>query len=74
MTEYIGKNIERMEVLINRVVDPPPSWLRKWHGEAETTLHLAHEAKDSNNLEELRRLDTEAERIVKDFEGRISDN
>lgn len=37
----------------------------------EHLLHLAHNAKYANDLEELKRLDAEAERLVKDREDRM---
>jgi hypothetical protein len=69
--EYIGKNIERMQELIQTPVNPPPSWIHKWQTESEHVLYLAQNAKDANDLEELKMLDTEAERLVKDREDRI---
>ena len=69
--EHIGKNIERMQELIQTPVNPPPSWIRSWQTETEHLLHLAHNAKDANDLEELKRLDAEAERLVKDREDRM---
>ncbi|MBH57703.1 MAG: hypothetical protein CMJ82_11015 [Planctomycetaceae bacterium] len=72
--EHIGKNVERLQELIQTPVKPPPSWIQSWQAEAEHVLHLANKAKDTNDLEELKRLDTEAERVIKDREGFVENN
>ncbi len=72
--EHIGKNVERLQELIQTPVKPPPSWIQSWQAEAEHVLHLANKSKDTNDLEELKRLDTEAERVIKDREGFVENN
>ena len=68
--ETIGKNVEHLQALINAPLNPPPNWIRRWQTEAEHVLHLAHEAKDANDLERLREIDAEAVRLVQDREAR----
>ena len=72
--EIIGKNIERLQELTQTLLDPPPSWIRSWQTEAEHLLFLAHNAKDVNDLEELKKLDKEADRMVKSRTERMKSN
>ena len=66
--DTIGENIVRMQELINTPLNPPPAWARKWQTEAEHVLHLANNAKDVNDLDRLKELDSKAELLVKDRE------
>jgi hypothetical protein len=68
--ETIGQNIVRLQELIHTPVIPPPAWIAKWQTEAEHVLFLAHNAKDENDIEQLRMLDAEAERLVREREAR----
>ena len=72
--EIIGKNIERLQELTQTPLDPPPSWIRSWQTEAEHLIHSAHNAKEANNLDELQRLDEEADRMVKTRLERLNSN
>ena len=54
--EIIGKNIERLQELTQTLLDPPPSWIRSWQTEAEHMFYLAHNAKDANDIEGLKKL------------------
>ncbi|MEN8714177.1 MAG: hypothetical protein ABF384_04665 [Verrucomicrobiales bacterium] len=62
--EKVGINIEKMQEMINTPLVPPPDWIRKWQTEAEHLLYLAHTAKEAGDLERLKEVDGEAERIV----------
>lgn len=68
--ETIGKNIEKLQTLINTPMIPPPNWIRKWQTEAEHVLFLAHLAKDDNDFNQLKVLDLEALKLVKTREGK----
>ena len=68
--DMIGLNVERMQELINTPMGPPPSWARRWQIEAEHVLHLAHNAKNDNDLDTLTMLDGEAKRLVEEREAR----
>lgn len=70
MMEVIGKNIEKLQTLINTPMIPPPNWIRKWQTEAEHVLFLAHLAKDHNDLNQLKVLDLEALQLVKTREAK----
>ena len=61
----IGENIVSLQELIATPMNPPPAWARKWQTEAEHLLHLAHNAKDSEDHDELRKLDAEAKTLIK---------
>ena len=61
----IGENIVRLQVLIGTPMDPAPAWARKWQIEAEHVLHLSHDAKNIGDLDRLRMLDNEAERLLR---------
>ncbi len=62
--ETVGINIMRMQEMINTPLVPPPNWIRKWQIEAEHLLHLAHMAKEVGDIERLKEIDGEAERMV----------
>ena len=62
--EFIGKNIEALERLINTPIMNPPKWVRNWQINAEHILALAHMAKDTHDLEQLKMLDEEAIKLI----------
>ena len=62
--ERIGDNIVEMQEMIKTIVNPAPDWLPGWQIEAEHVLHLAHEARDEMDYDQLRMLDAEAKRLV----------
>ena len=70
MGDVVGENIVRLQQLLNTPMSPPPRWARKWQIEAEHLLHLAHNARDANDLDALRDLDAEADRLVQYRESR----
>lgn len=59
----IGRSIVRLQELIATPMKPAPVWARKWQTEAEHVLHLSHDAKEIGDLNKLRKLDIEAERL-----------
>jgi hypothetical protein len=69
--EIIGKNIEKMQLLINTPMVPPPRWARKWQTEAEHVLFLSQKALEDNDLAKLRELDAEASRLVEDRQNML---
>ena len=62
--EKIGLNIEQLQKMIRTPLSPPPSWIRNWQLEAEHLLHLAHMAKDAGDMEQLREIDMESQKMV----------
>tara|TARA_Y100000590_G_scaffold72832_1_gene80043 strand:- start:4760 stop:5335 length:576 start_codon:yes stop_codon:yes gene_type:complete len=67
-SELVGINIQRLDKLL-RTPDGLTQQLKnapseKWQLEAEHVLNAAHFAKDRNDLDELRILDTEAVRLL----------
>lgn len=60
----VGKNIEALERLTNTPIMNPPKWVRNWQINAEHTLSLAHMAKDTHDLEQLKMLDEEAIKLI----------
>jgi hypothetical protein len=69
--QKIGLNIERIQEMINTPMIPPPQWARSWQTEAEHVLHLAHNAKNDGDMEQLLKLDTEALRLVEKRESKL---
>ena len=71
--ERLGVNIERLDKLLRtpdgltQQLENAPS--RKWQLEAEHVVNAAHFAKDRNELDELRILDTEAVRLLDALEN-----
>ncbi len=62
--ETIGEHIVEMQKMINTRLNPPPAWIRRWQTEAEHVLAMAHFAKDEHDIEKLRMLNGEAEKLV----------
>jgi hypothetical protein len=66
--ELIGVNIERLDKLLRtpdgltRQLENAPS--RKWQLEAEHVVNAAQFAKEHNDLDDLRIIDTEAVRLL----------
>ena len=60
--QALGHHIEKLQELIHTPLKPAPAWIHRWQLKAEHVLHLAHQAKDEQNLVLLRNLDGEAKR------------
>jgi hypothetical protein len=60
--QALGHHIEKLQELIRTPLKPAPAWIHRWQLKAEHVLHLAHQAKDEQNLVLLRNLDGEAKR------------
>lgn len=69
--ETIGENIIEMQEMINTILDPAPSWVRKWQMEAEHVLFLAGSAREAEDYDRLRMLDEEAKRLVETRRTRL---
>lgn len=70
--EIIGIRIENLHRMVSEPIQPVPEWLPDWQVRAEHVVAAAHFAKDRMDIDQLRKLDAEAESLIEERARKLS--